>query len=1510
MAGAKTGDEVPSVENGQHIYFKTIGVDGADKLQVGDAWPLDNLPSPTSSLLAIASRKGVFVAATPSGLDITTTENARRSYIRRRPQGEKPLQSLEVDVHLDLPRISHVAFTADEAWLVVAFDSSGRLAVYATDQLANGAQPAHEIETSGDGVRHLFPNPQDEPMPSHRNVCAVVLNNGDLLFIKVSESNDLCIDHRGNNVFCNNVASGTWSKMGKQFVAGLVDGTAVRIDPFNSTKDNVVERIPRAPQLEAPVTEPDYSNAKSIALTSISWLKTKGGMSYLFVYSPVYAPYSDPDDAAVDPQESLYYIVERSPNQGHIFRPFARAPTDDFGVKRRTPASQTILRISDWHKAEEILIIGSSVGPELGVVTEFKEEVSDDAPAGFASYFPIHKVGMPYNDEQLTDGSAVGIALDFSTTEVAPEPIDDDADVCPHSKLPLPALYALDFSGILSIHWIVYVDGIRQNVFAPGIVHRSGRYAMYEKINPRVAIDDGEYRGNSSAEGEESVETESLDATSPVDAPRSRPAFGQLSAASNAPVANQTKSAFGQVTQQSSSGFGQASAPAFGQSSTPGFGQPSQPAFGQASASGFGQASKPTFGQTSASGFGQPSTPAFGQASTSAFGKPSAPAFGGTSAIGQSKSPWGNGGMPAAIPAGQSPFGAKPAGQSPFGTSAFGQPSGFGRPSTPGQSGSASAFGSVGQMGANKPSPFGGNASGAMSGFASVGQSAAPSPFAKPALSQGGSNLSGFGNLSSAGSGNTVSGFGSGSSFATSSFNSKEAISRESTMNEDSQLQRQSSGLSGLGGFKLGSGFKGDGSAKDDLPMPKNPGAGFFGSELGNSLGAAADARPSPIIKQEPGTEKHISMKDIPAASSNDAPLPPDPTTYKPPKGWNDDIPGAGPPVNMKQTADDAPLPPDPTTYKPPANWNAEIPGASPAVGAKPPEKDAPIAGSPPVDVMNSQSFGDALSEIVGPSEDGSEDWADDDDEEHQGEDEDEEEEDEGDDDEDQQDDDEEEESEEDDEEADEEVPFQPADPAGLAAFKARMQPAEPKSPEPQSSYTPAGLPKGPVFPPPATRPQHSPRSPSPQRAVTSPVRTRDLPLPPQIKATAVPPAKPLERPASTPKPKEPTAGELADQAAQRVEEELARPIEPTTELPAFYAHTDYTGNVDTPGLGGQIEKVYRDINSMVHTVGLNARSINSFLDGHEKMRQPGQRTRDDLDNPDAWLLGDAVDLGRIIEDINKQLEDGKLDAAPKTLADISQEHNEVLKLKVQVTEIRKQVQAHKDPERLAAQDAIPLDVETKAQQSEIRSGVQRVQKLLNEIEQKMTMLRADIASLSQRDGQTNGPSPVPTVEAVMNTIQRMTAAVQQKSADIDFLEAQIKRLPGGIASLRLDDDYEDDLASRLGNNRLLTDRGSPAATPPRRPRMAANGDPLGMSGMFGSRFATPPSSSTRQSTRFTPDLGRSTNSLNGSARKKMVDVTPQEVEEFQAKAARRRNVLGVLKERVETNGARVVRAI
>jgi nucleoporin NUP159 len=297
-------------------------------------------------------------------------------------------------------------------------------------------------------------------------------------------------------------------------------------------------------------------------------------------------------------------------------------------------------------------------------------------------------------------------------------------------------------------------------------------------------------------------------------------------------------------------------------------------------------------------------------------------------------------------------------------------------------------------------------------------------------------------------------------------------------------------------------------------------------------------------------------------------------------------------------------------------------------------------------------------------------------------------------------------------------------------------------------------------------------------------------------------------------------------------------------------------------------------------------------------------------------------DMDQIMDDIKKQLGRGRLENVQETLQRLSHEQQETIRIRARTTEMRKQINAQTDPARKAEMEAAPLSAETAAQQLELRQGLQRVQKLLNEAEVKMTELRADLASLQNKAGANGSSSsgPMPTVEAVERTILRMTAMIQQKSGDIDLLESRIKHLPNGTASLHLADDYEDDLAARFGGSRFVTDSPS-RRTPQKYPRMAANGDALGMSGMFGfassSRYRTPPSASAsmRASVVLRGSMSgsamrHSTGSWNGggSARKKMADVTDEEVEIFRARTRRRKDVLGALQRRVEEGGPRIVK--
>ncbi|KAF7198122.1 hypothetical protein HII31_00478 [Pseudocercospora fuligena] len=1582
-SNARAGGVLPQIETNDIALADISLQKGGNPVKLTGPW--ETQPPVHASLLSIASAKGILAVAGPSSLVIANTELLRRQAIPKRlEKGEErlirengvPVEGkayavredepfpIPVKAHLiiDTPRLSHVAFSADESCLVIVSEQGGGLAVYDTNALVNGnKEPAFSIGTNGVSVRHLLPNPNPDEATAH--LFAIVLTNGQLLLADLKARN--LRKGQSSEAFHDNVFSACWSKMGKQIIAGKGDGSCAQIDPQGVQKDS----IPVAPQL-AEMKQADYQEALNMPVSTIHWLETH---KFLIIYSPVYGQ-QDPD--AIPPMnDSVYFLAERQKGQPFNFHKFEEDPCPPFGLER-LPANHFLSRLTEWEpNVADMMIVSSTASLDVGVLGagQFVDAGDDagsgknwkkaDPYAGIMIKDDVRRAALPTSYVQDgADTSSIGTAIDYGTKILASRPIPTESDTIENSPYPVPCFCLVNTDGLLYMWWIIYPDSIRQNKAHPRIVHKSGPFTTYNDLATKYnrPLDDNAQEIAPEIVEPASGELGSQKPSAPTQIPQ--PTFGQ--GLSGPRPATPTTS-----VSQSSVGTSQTPAkPLFGGASALG-GNKSSPWGASSATPGTSAFGKPAFGQTSAVGGS-----GFAQAA-----QKGGTGFGQVGGLGQNnKSPWATGGQSST----PSPFGAaaKPnpfanAGQasaSPFAGAGQNKASPFAgagqSPTSPFASAGKTAPSPFRSAGQSSSSPFGSGGQSSQSPFASAGQTLGGksafggSSFGKPSLS----NETSTGSTATLGSTGT---FGAAPTSGGSSFNSKPALSKESTMG-DANGPQSSGGLPSLSqGFKLGSTFKGDGTAHDDLPKPKNPGGDWFGS-LGNTLGN--DENKKPEIKQEPGTEKQPSLKDFPPVfpeqsssgilgqskglasmplpsglfgkkeetkAPSDAPLPPDPKTfdYKKKQAEMPSIFGE-PKSDAPKASADAPLPPDPSKFdykKKLAEMEAPPTAAKPNPFAQ--QKDIPIAGSPPQDITHSQTFSPAASEAGPPEESGSEEWDDED----EGEDAEGEEDDE-DDEEDEEEEEEEEGDEEDDEDVDEsdeeEVPYEPQNAAALEAFLKRTSPADPKSPEARKpttksttpkaqSYTPAGFPKGPVLAPSGQRKtEQSPRSPSPQRqpaqqrTVTSPFPKSapkgEMTFPPQIKTTSVPPAKPVERektPAAPPKPREPTAGELADEQDARVKAFLAQPIEPKKDLPPFHAHQDYTGAVETQGIGGQIEKVFRDVNSMIDVVGLNARSLSIFVAGHERLRKPGQRSREDLEDSNAWTLAEIAELGRVMDQIGKQLEAGKLENVRSTLELLIKEQSEAIKLKARTTEMRKQILSHTDPSRRAEHDAAPLDAETAVQQSELRRKLRDVYQLLSDVEQKMSLLRADLASASTK-AATNG-KPVPTMESVERTILKMTAMVEKTSGDVDLLESQIRRLPNGPASLRnggLGEDYEDALVGSLVSSKLLTDSPSRKRTPQKYPRMAADGSALGMSGMFGSRFQTPPSASVRASPGMRSSalvLRKSTGSLNGSVRKKtMADVTDEEVEAYYARIARRRDVLGALRRGVEKAGPREVR--
>ena len=123
-------------------------------------------------------------------------------------------------------RISQVAFSSDESVLVLSAENGGGLAAYETQTLLQGnTQSAFELATGGVSLRALAPNPS----PANAHLLAIITTNGDLMLADMKSRQ--FVNTANGQVLKNGVSCVSWSKQGKQLVAGLGDGTAAQIAP-------------------------------------------------------------------------------------------------------------------------------------------------------------------------------------------------------------------------------------------------------------------------------------------------------------------------------------------------------------------------------------------------------------------------------------------------------------------------------------------------------------------------------------------------------------------------------------------------------------------------------------------------------------------------------------------------------------------------------------------------------------------------------------------------------------------------------------------------------------------------------------------------------------------------------------------------------------------------------------------------------------------------------------------------------------------------------------------------------------------------------------------------------------------------------------------------------------------------------------------------------------------------------------------------------------------------------
>jgi nucleoporin NUP159 len=1419
----------------QRIGFQAIARNVKLKL-LPSPWPADALPPPSASLLSVASSKGVLAAGGPDGVVVVKTDSARHATYAKAAEGDD-IRMIEPEIKVPLPRPSHVVFSIDENVLVLSPQERGGLMAYHVDGLFKGqTQPALQIGTNNTGLRALIPNPS----PESAELFAAVTTNGELLLADLKSGG--LRESTNGVVLKTSVTCISWSNRGKQLMAGLADGSAVQITPDGSVQAD----IPKPPALP-----------ENMHVSAMSWLEND-------TFFMIYTPNESSGDGMAPPSD--YYIVSRQKATTNFA--FQKLPevVPAFGVDR-LPSFQFISRLRNFEPhLQDLLVIASTTSGEIGTVTRADEPLSTEEPVtgDFTLTSTTDDSRRALLPISTTEGDTwpIGLALDLSSKESITMPIPGDDQIF-ESATPAPCLLVLNHEGILMSWWIVYSDSIREKTAYAGLVAAGGssqtpqsQGQTPDRATTQTTIPTQPALPQSTGFGEPGFGKPAFGSPTTPSTGFGQPGLGKPSFGSTTPFGKSTNSPFGAP----------ASAPSFGSGSSA-FGTPSSLGNTRPSwtSTGFDSA-KP---QSGGSGFGQPS---FGAATP--IGGTAAPTFGTSSGPGARPSPFGQPAV-SSVPANNA-------------TPVFGQLAGLGqRPGTPFGGGSATSPFATLTSNENQPKGFGQfSNSGGFSGL-KPSQSISRSPFTKP---------------------------GGDLDFAKAAGPSTLGDKPASSLGFGDVKPSQGGNLFGDGtGFKLGSSFKGDSTAKDDLPKPGDEGNFSFGSGLGDLLGegkkglspthdreAEMDESGVPTAqKSEPETRQPaIASSQAPESlvtppstfmQSKATPAPPisnlfgtstKPTTtpaaaptYKPPPtvesatktppstatlfgtstqpnttpasvqnsrpDWalghvssttpkesprlkplpfetKAESPEETPKVKAEPSSDDdtrdllaipeAPLPPDPTSK---TSYPAGDTSVS-SINSKTPSDEAPLppdflpakpTSNHDADEAELPEDEDFSSEYEGSEEDASEDLS----------------------------------AIEDPSEHTEQVHTSPESSSGRGGDNTQDLNSPTgglftKVTTLDSSQRPSrplfGEIGGPVFLPP--KPQESPRPPSPIRHllrndILRPEAPRSVSAPSRPSVIDVRKAelaksnlanqkhvrgnfrqKEEERLAAAAEAKAKAEAEealqLEDDEDERLRAELARPISPCEQLGPFLHHEQANFDDGTKsGIPGQIERLYQDINAMVDTLGINARSLSAFM-LYQQSQEPNKdwpavlNSSTPLDSlNDDWVLGDILRLHEGDDVLQSLLEANKIaNVAAKLQQCQDLLVKDLFQLKNKLISIRKVIHAKSDSE--TAFNA-PLSAEQASLQHDLRKASTSAQTKLVQVEQNLTMLRAKLAEISPASSTNlNGANKAstarissqkkPTVEAVTNTIAKMTLMAEKKSADIDVLEAQLRKMGLGSGSV------------------------------------------------------------------------------------------------------------------------------
>lgn len=1332
--------------------------------------------------MSIAPKRGLVAAAGPDCVILATTESIRKSYEGPRI-GESHTRPFQAQLTLPMPmRLSQVTFTAGETYLVLSAEIGGGLAVYEVQNLINGSQTSSfEMSTNSAPLRAAVPN----PTPEKDELLAIVTMDGKLMVANLKERN--FISGATGQILKEGVSCISWSAKGKQLVAGLIDGSAFQMTP---------EGVPKAQIPRPPDVGPGYHGMQQLnplectvlillAVSSITWLEND---AFMMVHNPSNI---DSNDAPT----SVFHLVTRVPKSTeHTFQKLAD-PAPNFGLNR-SPPYHFLLRLRDFPpNLKDLIIVSSTASTDIGLFTRSAVPLVSDKPADTVTdVFTMTEMSddsrraqLPVN-EAMADTSPIGAVLDLSSRESVPRPIPSDE--MDESRTPLPALLVLNNEGVLASWWVVYSESVRQGTSYPGLVAAAASQAG------------GAMQPLSSGQNVAS-------------SPAFNQAFGSPSSAGNA---------FG-TTNKPASSFGSGSA--FG-------GQLNKPSVWANPSSGPVTTTGATFGTPS---LGTPATPAFSapKFGSSTFGSAASPAaggvaFGNSALLGSRPSPWSaaGSGAPATTfgqPSGLGVAGTPGLGNAKPSSSVFGSGSSSAAPATGGFASFASngGFAAVGTSQKDQGNifatksdstsfPLSPKTADSTSSFGFNGGSAAASlggAFGSQGFTLGSTfKPDNSRKDDSQGAEKAASGpfFGGGFGKALGEAQVSPIISSpEATMDDTTDMGQEPivvpkdtvaepiSATGGAQGQTLGTGSaiaapkfqfptaqpKAIGlgesaplSINSTVPNPQIPSStGFsFGSPAGTTelKDTATHAKePAPVSASIPRAPQVAADTKPRLQSSGDV-------EPKLPELAKAERPFVAAPQETQQVDDahvlangqlDAPLPPDfINAPKPPATQtlNVDKPQQS---KTSPSQADL----TPPLHVPFSLGEGPGSDY----SDAGDQSFSD---EERSGED------------------------------SANEITDAGGNTPGLTpegsfdrpnyTSRGNAQFAAGQHPPSRSLFGEIGNRiNPPVLAPPKPG---SPRSPSPIR---SSVPSRLLGRPDASRSVSAPIAaskilgahaapisskafgnagefgeEEARRRTEASKKKEAEESQaLVDIEDDRMQDFLSRDVEGTTRLDEFVAHQDYVGGADKDSIPFQVEAVYRDINSMIDTLGVNSHTVKSFTKGHTEHYKDAGRERADLEGDETWCLGEIENLSSIIEkDLSKELQQGSIKDVDNKLQLCSNLVKELAKLRSRTEDALIVITSSRDQDHTSINRSQPLTAEQTAQQHDLRKDLANFQKLLGDAEEELILLRANISSFTSSSGKSG---PGPTTEAVMRTIVKMTAMAEKRSGDVDVIENQMRRL-------------------------------------------------------------------------------------------------------------------------------------